>query len=131
MLTLNRGRNQSRRQYDILEIDSKPDARSESHKIANALNKQSLTKTILGFACGSGYKCHLLLQTLLHKLSTQQHGLPLKRQNTKTLATCDPIKSLLSSSCDSKPQQSNVINKIILKGINKSFTVAPDLFCFS
>lgn len=73
------------------------------------LNKRSLTKTILGFAASSGYKCNLLLQTLLCKLSTQQCGLPLKRQNPKTLATCDPIKSLLSLSCDSKPRQSNVI----------------------
>lgn len=108
MLTLNKGRNQSRRQYDILATDFKPDARSESHKIANALNKHSLTKTILGFASGSGYKCHLLLQILLRKLSAQQHRLPLKRQNPNPLATCDPFKSLLSLSCDSKPRPSNV-----------------------
>lgn len=68
MLTLNKGRNQSRRQYDILEMDSKPDARSKSHKIANALNKQSLTKTIPRFASASGYKCQLLLQTYISKL---------------------------------------------------------------
>lgn len=79
-LTLNKGRNQSRRHCDILEMDSKTDAKSESHKIVNALNKQSLRKTVLGFASASRYKCRLLLQTLLCKLSTQQHGLPLKRQ---------------------------------------------------
>lgn len=44
MLTLNKGRNQSRRQYDILEMDPKPDAMSESHKIANAPNRQNLIK---------------------------------------------------------------------------------------
>lgn len=38
-LTLNKGRNQSRKHCDILEMDSKPDANSESHKIVNTLNK--------------------------------------------------------------------------------------------
>lgn len=56
-----------------LEMDPKTDAKSESHKIVNALNKQSLKKIVLGFASASRYKCQLLLQTLLRKLSTQQH----------------------------------------------------------
>lgn len=83
-------------------------AGSESHKIVNVLNKKNLTKTVLGIASHSAYKCLLLPQTLLCKLSTQQHGLPLKRQSTKPSITCDHITSLFSLPCDSKTWQFNI-----------------------